>query len=90
MLVPITAALLLINAVTAAAFAADKRRAATGEWRIAESTLLGLALLGGSAGAVWARGRFRHKTRKQPFSMMLDLIAMLHVGLAVGLAAVLL
>lgn len=76
-----------INAAAIAAFAIDKRRAIAGQWRIAESTLLTLALLGGSPGALWARNRFRHKTRKQPFARQLDVIGMLHAGLGAGLAA---
>ena len=87
MLVAIASTLLLMNVVTAAAFANDKGRAVRGERRIREVTLLRLALFGGSVGAVWARSRFRHKTRKQPFSGRLDLIAMLHAGLVAGLAA---
>ena len=82
--------LVAANAAVVAAFAIDKRRAQDGEWRIAESTLLALALVGGSPGALWARARFRHKTRKQPFARQLDLIAMLHAGLAVGVAVALL
>lgn len=79
--------LVTINAAAIAAFAIDKRRAIEGKWRIAESTLLTLALIGGSPGALWARARFRHKTRKQPFAMQLDGIAMVQAGLAIGLAA---
>ena len=90
MLVPIAFALLLMNLLTAFAFANDKGRAIRGERRIPEATLLRLALFGGSLGAVWARSRFRHKTCKQPFSGRLDLIAMLHAGLVAGLAATLL
>lgn len=70
MLLPIFAAfglLLIINAITIAAFAIDKRRSSTGAWRIPEARLLWFAALGGSPGAFWARRRFRHKTRKQPF-----------------------
>lgn len=81
--------LVITNAVAVTAFAIDKRRAIAGEWRVRESTLLTLALLGGSPGALWARSRFRHKTRKQPFATILDLIAMAHAGLAVGLVSVL-
>ena len=54
MLVPIAAALLLfllINAVTVAAFALDKRRSLARAWRIPESRLLWFAALGGSPGA---------------------------------------
>jgi uncharacterized membrane protein YsdA (DUF1294 family) len=76
--------LLVANAVTIASFAIDKGRAQRGEWRIAESTLLTLAFVGGSPGAISARQRFRHKTRKQPFATQLDLIAMLHAGVAGG------
>ena len=79
-------ALVAVNAPAFLAFAIDKRSAERGEWRIRESTLLGLAALGGSPAAIWARRRFRHKTRKQPFSAKLDGIAVLHAGIVLGLA----
>jgi len=78
--------LLMVNAATAWAFFHDKRAAIRGEWRMRESTLLQLALIGGSPAAIWARARLRHKTRKQPFATQLDLIAMVHAGLALGAA----
>lgn len=77
--------LVSINATAVIAFAVDKQRAIRGDWRISESTLLGLALIGGSPGTLWARRRFRHKTRKQPFSATLDFIVMLQIGVVVGL-----
>ena len=89
MFLPIVAALvlfLIINAITVAAFAIDKRRSSTGAWRIPESRLLWFAALGGSPGAFWARDRYRHKTRKQPFVGRLQLIAMVQVGVVAGLA----
>lgn len=88
MLLPIFVALvlfLIINAITVAAFAIDKRRSSTGAWRIPESRLLWFAALGGSPGAFWARGRYRHKTRKQPFVGRLQLIAMVQIGVVAGL-----
>lgn len=89
MFLPIVAAsvlFLVINMITVAAFAIDKRRSSTGAWRIPESRLLWFAALGGSPGAFWARGRYRHKTRKQPFVGRLQLIAMVQVGVVAGLA----
>ncbi|KQO06957.1 DUF1294 domain-containing protein [Sphingomonas sp. Leaf242] len=89
MFLPILAALvlfLIINMITVTAFAVDKRRSSTGAWRIPESRLLWFAALGGSPGAFWARGRYRHKTRKQPFVGRLQLIAMVQVGVLAGFA----
>jgi uncharacterized membrane protein YsdA (DUF1294 family) len=75
-----------INLVTFAMFAWDKRSAISGDWRIPEKTLLTLALVGGTPGAIIAQQRLRHKTRKQPFRAQLILIAGLHVVLVVALA----
>ncbi|MGY6637458.1 MAG: DUF1294 domain-containing protein [Erythrobacter sp.] len=44
-------------------------------WRISEASLLQLAFFGGIGGAYAGRALFRHKTRKQPFSTQLHLIA---------------
>lgn len=77
-------ALAAVNLVTIGSFWWDKRRARRGGWRISEGRLLGLAFLGGFPGALLARHLFRHKTRKQPFSRQLWLIAILETGLAIG------
>ncbi len=84
-IVAVSVLFLIINVITVAAFAIDKRRSSTGAWRIPESRLLWFAALGGSPGAFWARGRYRHKTRKQPFVGRLQLIAMVQVGVIAGL-----
>ena len=76
--------LLLINAWTMLRFWQDKQRALGGQRRIPESDLLGLALIGGSPGALLARHLFRHKTRKQPFSTQLMLIVVVQIGAAIG------
>ena len=77
---------LILNVWTFMVFGFDKLRAEAGSWRIAESTLLSLAFIGGSAGAVAGRRFFRHKTRKQPFVGRLRTIAFLQI-VALGGAA---
>jgi uncharacterized membrane protein YsdA (DUF1294 family) len=67
-------------------FHQDKQRAIAGERRISEADLLGLALIGGTPGAFLARHLFRHKTRKQPFSSLLVLIAVIQAGAIIGFA----
>lgn len=80
------AALALLNCWTVLRFWQDKQRAIAGERRIPEADLLGLALIGGSPGALLARRWFRHKTRKEPFSTWLLLIAALQLGAVIGFA----
>ncbi|MGH1415038.1 MAG: DUF1294 domain-containing protein [Pelagimonas sp.] len=75
----------VINVAAFLAFWVDKRRAKTHEWRIPEKTLLGLAVAGGSPGAKLAQIRLRHKTRKQPFATLLNLIIGLQLLFAVSL-----
>ena len=77
-------ALIAINFAAFAAFGIDKSFAENGQRRIRESTLLRLAFFGGTPGAYAGRAAFRHKTRKQPFSRNLAIIAGLQV-LAAGL-----
>ncbi|WP_448662328.1 DUF1294 domain-containing protein [Sphingomonas sp. CJ20] len=84
MLLPAALLLLAVNLLTVLRFWQDKRRAARGGWRIPERELLGLALVGGTPGAFAARRLFRHKTRKQPFSTGLWVIAMVQAGAAAG------
>ncbi len=64
----------------------DKEAARKGGWRIRESTLLLLAFIGGSMGAVSAQRLLRHKTRKEPFRSILISIVILQVGLVASLA----
>ena len=77
-------ALIAVNFWTILRFWQDKQRAVTGERRIPEADLLGLALIGGSPGALLARKWFRHKTRKEPFSTQLFVIVVIQLGLILG------
>ncbi len=45
------------------AYAADKKKAKQGAWRIPEKVLLLLGFLGGSIGALLAMKNLRHKTK---------------------------
>ena len=75
-----------INLWTWLSFWHDKRQAQRGGRRVAEVRLLGMALIGGTPAAFAARHMLRHKTRKQPFSTWLWLIAVLQAGTIAALA----
>ncbi|MEE4189070.1 MAG: DUF1294 domain-containing protein [Roseobacter sp.] len=80
--------LALVNTMAFVAFRHDKANAITGEQRIPENTLLILALIGGWVGAKVAQRRYRHKTRKQPFALMLNMtIIVWMVGICIPAAA---
>lgn len=75
-----------INLAAFIAFWRDKRLACAGARRIPEKTLLWLALIGGSLGAVAAQQLFRHKTRKEPFRSRLYAIMALQAVAVAALA----
>jgi uncharacterized membrane protein YsdA (DUF1294 family) len=78
--------LLLVNLITWVLFAIDKRRAQAfrSRERIAESTLLGWAMVGGSPAAWFAINRLRHKSAKYSFKQTLLLISGLQIGALIG------
>ena len=71
--------LLIINALAFLLMLTDKRRARKNAWRIPEATLLGVAALGGSLGAVLGMRLFRHKTLHLKFSIGLPLMLAVHI-----------
>lgn len=75
--------LLIINALSFLLMLTDKRRAVKKAWRIPEATLLGIAAIGGSLGAVVGMRLFRHKTLHLKFSVGLPMLLALHIILAV-------
>ncbi|MBO9712979.1 DUF1294 domain-containing protein [Sphingomonas sp.] len=78
-------ALALVNLVTLLVWRHDKASAIAGRRRVRESDLLTLALIGGTPAAFLGRHLFRHKTRKQPFSTHLMLVAVIQAGAIIGL-----
>ena len=67
----------IINVVTFLAFAIDKLHAVKGKRRIRIITLLGLAFVGGSAGALLGMYTLRHKTKVDYFTVGVPLIMMM-------------
>ncbi|WFM72728.1 DUF1294 domain-containing protein [Halomonas sp. CKK8] len=79
-------AYLLASLAAVILYGVDKAAARRGDRRIRESTLQLVALVGGWPGALLARRWFRHKTRKQPFGIILWGCAALNLGLVAWLA----
>lgn len=81
------AALAAVNAVTLWMYAADKNAARAGRWRVSESQLHLLSLLGGWPAAWLAQQNMRHKTSKAQFRALYWATIVLHCA---GLAALVL
>ena len=81
--------LLVINFVTLIAYAYDKAIAGrSGLMRVPEQVLHGLALAGGSPGALFAQRWLRHKTVKTGFRQIYWAIVVLQILLIVALITV--
>ena len=63
----VTIYLVAINIVTFIIYGIDKYKAKNNRWRIPEATLILLAVIGGSIGALLGMNVFHHKTRKPKF-----------------------
>lgn len=68
-----------VNIITFAAFGIDKRRAAKSGSRIRIMTLLSLAFIGGSVGALLGMLVFRHKTKKNYFSIGIPMMLVMQL-----------
>ena len=71
--------LLLINAVGFLLMLVDKYKAKRNLWRIPEATLMGVAAIGGSIGAIAGMNLFRHKTKHAKFYIGLPVILALQI-----------
>ena len=72
---------LAVNAILFAAMGIDKARAKKDRFRISESALFVISLLGGGIGGLCAMRIFRHKTRKMYFYFVYIISAVLHAAL---------
>lgn len=74
--------LLIINAAAFLLMRADKQRARKKKWRIPEATLMGVAVIGGSLGALAGMYTFHHKTRHPKFYLGIPAILICQLLLA--------
>lgn len=79
----ITIYLLIINLITFLVMYIDKKRAEKGEWRIKESTLFLLTIIGGSIGGIVGMYVFHHKTKKLKFSIGFPTILIVQIILLI-------
>ncbi|MBQ8705719.1 MAG: DUF1294 domain-containing protein [Paludibacteraceae bacterium] len=73
--------LIVINIVTFQVYGIDKWKAKQGSWRISEATLLILAVIGGSIGALLGMRVWHHKTMHKKFKYGLPLILLVQIAL---------
>ncbi len=72
-----------VNLVAFFVFSIDKLRAKNGRWRIPESMLLLLAVIGGSAGAYSGMKLWHHKTLHNKFRFGIPVIMFLQLAIIV-------
>ncbi len=77
--------LIVVNLIGFALMGIDKRRAIKKLWRIPESTLFIIALIGGSIGSILGMRTFRHKTRHWYFVYGMPAILFLQIAAVIAL-----
>ncbi|MCI6693289.1 MULTISPECIES: DUF1294 domain-containing protein [unclassified Clostridium] len=71
--------LLLINIISFIIIYIDKQKAIKHKWRIKESTLFLVSIMGGSIGTLIGMYTFRHKTKHLKFTIGIPLILILQI-----------
>lgn len=75
----------LISLTSVVVTVLDKLKAKFSKWRIRESALLILSVLGGSVAMLITMLLIRHKTRKPKFMLGIPIIIILQLALAAGI-----
>lgn len=75
--------LAIINVFTFFVYGIDKWKAKHAKWRLPESTLLGMAALGGSIGAWLGMKTWHHKTLHKKFKYGIPLILCVQMALLI-------
>lgn len=73
--------LIALNLLTFIVYGIDKWKAVKGKWRIPEATLLILAVIGGSIGALLGMQIWHHKTRHLKFKYGVPFILLAQIVL---------
>ena len=73
--------LIVINVLTFLLYGIDKWKAQRSKWRIPEGTLILLAAVGGSIGALIGMYLFRHKTKHLKFTLGVPAILLIQAAL---------
>jgi len=73
----------VISLITYLCFGIDKWKARNQRWRIKESTLIGLCIIGGSLGGLIGIYLFHHKTKKPLFSIGIPIIVIAQTAIII-------
>ncbi|MCF0148893.1 MAG: DUF1294 domain-containing protein [Clostridium sp.] len=71
--------LILINLIAFITIYIDKQKAIKHQWRIKESTLFLISIIGGSLGILLGMYSFRHKTKHTKFTLGIPTILILQI-----------
>ena len=71
--------IIIINIVSFVMMGIDKKKAEKHKWRIKESTLFLVAILGGSLGSILGMQMYRHKTKHLTFTLGMPAILILQI-----------
>lgn len=73
--------LFAINIIAFLIMFIDKQKAIHNKWRIGESTLITISILGGSIGMLLGMYFFRHKTKHKKFTLGVPFILIVQLGI---------
>ena len=76
----VVAILAVMNLLSLVMYVRDKNKAKKGKWRTPEATLVALAWLFGSVGALIGMYGFRHKTKHIKFTLLVPLSFAVHLA----------
>ena len=77
--------LVIINVVTFLVYGIDKRKAVKHKYRISEKSLIVMALIGGSIGALIGMRVFHHKIKHVKFVVGVPFILIFQVAIGIGI-----